>query len=512
MTLPVPKPFVLLILDGWGIDDDGPSNAIHMANAVNFKTLLKEYPATQLESAGEAVGLMPGQMGNSNVGHLNLGAGRIVYQDLTRIFRSIRDGSFGAIPVLKEVLAYARSRGRIHLMGLLSDGGVHSHIEHLFALIREASSAGVDRVFLHCFTDGRDVGPHTGITYIQQLQEFIRGYPGVSISTIMGRYYAMDRDKRWERTERAYRALTAAKGCKAEGATQAVEESYRQGVTDEFILPCILDAEGTIRPQDAVIFFNFRADRARQISRAFTDPGFCEFERNGYLDVRFVSMTRYDQEFKFPAMFEPIILKNTIGEVLSAQGLRQLRLAETEKYAHVTFFFNGGEENPFPGEERVLIPSPKVATYDLQPEMSAKPLTDEFRRRARSGLYDVIIMNFANPDMVGHTGSLPACIKAIKTVDQCIGEVVKTTLEIGGGVIVVADHGNAETMVDEDGGPHTAHTANRVPFILVYPALKNARLRPGKLADVAPTILEILGIEKPPQMEGESLLETEVQR
>lgn len=490
-------------------------NAMAHAHLPNYTELKSKYPYTTLSASGEAVGLPEGQMGNSEVGHLNIGAGRIVYQELTRIGRAIRDGSFFENRELVEAVEAARKKGRaLHLLGLVSDGGVHSHLDHLYALLELARRRGLNRVFVHAFLDGRDVPPASAGEYLKLLEEKMDTLGVGAVATIQGRYYAMDRDKRWERTARAYNALVLGEGEKARSSQEAIRDSYARGITDEFVLPTVLtDGAGapraTIQPGDSVIFFNFRADRARQLTRAFVDKDFREFERpKGWFPVQFVCFTQYDALIPAPVAFPPQNLDNTLGEVLAAHGLRQLRIAETEKYAHVTFFFNGGVEAAVPGEDRILIPSPKVATYDLKPEMSAYEVTDTVVEKIAAREYDVIVMNYANPDMVGHTGVMEAAIRAVEAVDDCLGRVVANVAEQGGVTVITGDHGNAEMMVEEDTGePHTAHTVDRVPFILVGDAYVGRSLRQdGALKDVAPTVLEILGLEKPADMTGNSLL------
>lgn len=509
------KPVVLVILDGWGVREAGDGNALALAHLPCFRKLESTYPYTTLTASGEAVGLPAGQMGNSEVGHLNIGAGRVVYQELTRINRDIREGGFYKNPVLVEALNRAKEQGKaVHLLGLVSDGGVHSHINHLFALLEMAKQAGLDRVFIHAFLDGRDVPPASAKEYLKQLELKCRELGCGTIATVMGRYYAMDRDRRWERTAQAYKAMVLGEGKMATMALAAVEQSYEERVTDEFVVPTVIvdekgEPKGKIEPGDTVIFFNFRADRARQLTRAFIQEDFQGFVRpKGFFPVHYVSMTQYDLDFTNPVAYPPQNLENTLGEVLSKQGIKQLRMAETEKYAHVTFFFNGGIEDPYPGEDRVLIPSPKVATYNLKPEMSAREVAQEFIQRMTTGRYEVGIVNFANPDMVGHTGVLEAAIKACETVDSCLEKIVEVILAMGGVVVVTADHGNAEEMADgETGQPHTAHTSNLVPFILVGEQFKGVKLRSGgSLQDIAPTILEILGIPKPAEMTGQSLI------
>jgi 2,3-bisphosphoglycerate-independent phosphoglycerate mutase len=507
------KPLILMILDGWGINSSRNNNAIALADPPVMGRLCREYPCTELQASGMAVGLPEGQMGNSEVGHLNIGAGRIVFQDLTRISKAISDGSFYRNPALLDCLAKTcSSGGRIHLAGLVSDGGVHSHNTHLYALLQLARQEGIKDVFVHCFLDGRDTPPRSAVEYISSLEEEMKIIGVGKIATVMGRYYAMDRDNRWERVEKAYNAMALGEGNPDESALKAIQDNYDQGSNDEFVLPSVVFDQngpvGTIRDGDGFIFFNFRSDRAREITRAFTDSSFTGFNPVFRPEFSsFVCMTEYDETFGLPVAFAPEELKNILGEVVSKAGLRQLRIAETEKYAHVTFFFNGGNEVPFPGEERVLIPSPKdVATYDLKPEMSVFQVTAELVSRLDERRYDFIVLNFANPDMVGHTGFLEAAVKAISAVDECVGVVVDKVLSQGGNLLITADHGNAESMVDENGNPHTAHTCNPVPFVLVGDAAQGLHLHSGVLADIAPTVLDILGIPKPAEMTGSSLL------
>lgn len=512
------KPLALFILDGWGMREEKEGNAILTGDTRFFHRLWREYPHVLLQASGEAVGLPQGQMGNSEVGHLNMGAGRIVYQELTRISKAIREGEFFCNPVLLEAVAHVkRNNSALHLMGLLSDGGVHSHIEHLFALLELARRHDLPRVYVHCFLDGRDVPPQNAAEYITALEEKIREIGVGVIASISGRYYAMDRDKRWERVELAYDALTLGRGLTAGGAMEALHAAYDRGETDEFVKPTVIvDGEGrprgVVEKGDAVIFYNFRPDRARELTRAFVDRDFQGFERKKKVEnLYFVCMTQYDKTIEAPVAFKPEVMVNTLGEYLSKQGLRQMRMAETEKYAHVTFFFNGGIEPPYPGEDRRLIPSPKVPTYDLKPEMSAYEVTDAFLEELATDKYDVFVVNYANPDMVGHTGVMEAAVKAVEAVDRCLERAVTAVLERGGLAIVTADHGNAEKMVDpETGQPHTAHTTSPVPFILVDEERKGCRLREGgALEDVAPTILELLELEKPVEMTGRSLLQLE---
>ncbi|NPV27236.1 MAG: 2,3-bisphosphoglycerate-independent phosphoglycerate mutase [Firmicutes bacterium] len=503
-----------MILDGWGESSSHQGNAITLAQIPNYHRLKQEYPYTTLEASGEAVGLPGGQMGNSEVGHLNIGAGRVVYQELTRIDRAIKSGEFFANPVLIAAMdQVAQKKTALHLMGLLSDGGVHSHIEHLFALLKMAKERGLTRVWVHTFLDGRDVPPANAQEYIDALEARMRTLGVGAIATVMGRFYAMDRDKRWERVEKAYDAMVRGQGVhQATFAQVAVQQSYERRVTDEFVEPTVIvDEQGkpraTVQDGDAIIFFNFRADRAREITRAFVDRDFDGFKRQKWPRTHYVCMTQYDVQIQAPVAFPPQNLENTLGEVLAKHGLKQLRIAETEKYAHVTFFFNGGVEEPNPGEDRILIPSPKVATYNLKPEMSALEVTERVIREIEADRYDVIILNYANPDMVGHTGILDAAVQAITVVDQCLGQVVEAVLARGGKVMITADHGNVEEMIDpKTGQPHTAHTLGRVPFILVDPERRQVKLRSGALEDIAPTILQLLGIPKPAEMTGESLI------
>jgi 2,3-bisphosphoglycerate-independent phosphoglycerate mutase len=507
------QPLLLMILDGWGNNPNPANNAIAQAATPNMDRLCRDYPCTDIGTSGMSVGLPEGQMGNSEVGHLNIGAGRIVYQDLTRISKAISDGDFFTNPVLLDCLRRTKAAGgRIHLAGLLSDGGVHSHNTHLYGLLELARREGVE-AFVHCLLDGRDTPPKSGADYLAQLEAEMKRIGSGRIATVIGRYYAMDRDNRWERVERAYDAIMRGEGKPCGSAAAAIEESYAAGVNDEFVEPAVIFADGApvgqVKDNDGFIFFNFRSDRAREITRALALDDCPGFERKARPRLAsYVCMTEYDATFGLPIAFGPETLVNILGEVVSKAGLTQLRIAETEKYAHVTFFFNGGVEEPNPGEERCLIPSPKeVATYDEKPEMSAFPVTEELLKRLDSGKYDLVILNFANADMVGHTGILPAAVKAVEAVDACVGRLVARVLEMGGQVLITADHGNAETMVDETGGPHTAHTTDRCPFILVDDRRKGVRLRPGILADVAPTILAILGIPQPAEMTGRSLLE-----
>lgn len=504
------NPVILIVLDGWGISEDPANDAQAKADIPFYNDLLKRYPHTALECSGEAVGLPEGTMGNSEVGHLNLGAGRTVYQGYARINKAIREESFNDNQALTGAMeAAVKSGGALHLLGLLSDGGVHSHINHLFALIDLAVEKNVIKVFIHAFMDGRDTPPKSGIDYITQLEEFIKDKPSVSIATVTGRYWAMDRDKRWDRVEHAFRALVLGEGKKVASASEAVEASYKADETDEFIKPSIIHDKngpvGNISDNDSVIFFNFRADRAREITTALTNSNFNEFERERVPELSsYVTMTMYEENFSFPVAFPPFKLNNILGELLSNNGLKQLRIAETEKYAHVTYFFNGGQEKPFKNEDRCLIPSPKdVATYDLKPEMSANEVTEEVLQRLKQKKYDFILLNFANPDMVGHTGIMDAAVKACETIDRCLKRIVVKAMSLGGIVMITSDHGNCDSMSDGD-TPHTAHTTNPVPFIILNEAVE---LRDeGILADVAPTILDVMEIKKPDEMTGESLI------
>ncbi len=506
----------LIILDGFGCRQDKEYNAILTDGAAHIRALAAAYPHTTLKASGLDVGLPAGQMGNSEVGHLNIGAGRIVYQELTRITKSIEDGDFFENPALVGAMENCRRSGSaLHLLGLCSDGGVHSHLRHAEALAEMAKRHGLTRVYFHCFMDGRDVPPASGKGYIEQLEAALSRIGCGKIATVMGRYYAMDRDNRYERVQLAYAAMTYGEGVPAQSAAAAMQHSYDEGVVDEFVKPAVVQEGGrpvaTIGAGDSVIFFNFRPDRAREITRAYILPEFDGFERRGgCFPLYYVSMTQYDKTFegRLHVAFAPETLRNTLGEYLSQKGLAQLRIAETEKYAHVTFFFNGGVEAPNPGEDRALIPSPKVATYDLKPEMSAFEVTEEAVRRIESGRYDVMILNFANCDMVGHTGVMEAAVAAVHAVDACTARVVEAVLNSGGRCIITADHGNAELMWDTAAGaPFTAHTTNPVPCILVDDARKGAQLREGgRLCDLAPTLLELLGLPVPQEMTGRSLL------
>lgn len=506
------KPVMLMILDGFGIAEKSEGNAVALANKPNFDRLLKEYPNTQLQASGMAVGLPEGQMGNSEVGHLNIGAGRIVYQELTRITKAIEDGDFFENEALMKAMKNAKeNNASLHLMGLLSDGGVHSHIEHLKGLLEFAKKEGLQKVYVHAFMDGRDVPPSSGKDFIIKAEEMMKEVGVGQIATVSGRYYAMDRDNRWERVQLAYNAIVLGEGEKASSAVEAIDNSYHDEKTDEFVLPCVIEEDGhptaTIKNGDSVVFFNFRPDRARELTRAINDKEFAGFNRET-LDLTFVTMTQYDKTLeRVNIAFKPQTLVNTLGEYVSSKGLEQLRIAETEKYAHVTFFFNGGVEKENPGEERKVIPSPKVATYDLKPEMSAYEVTDELLNRLDQDKYDMIILNFANPDMVGHTGVVQAAVKAIEAVDECLGKIVDKVLEKDGTVFITADHGNAETEIDfSTGNPFTAHTTNPVPFVWVSNNIDGRTLKSGKLADIAPTMLNVMNLEVPEEMTGECLI------
>ena len=497
-------PTTLIIMDGFGLAPASDDNAVTLANTPVLDRLFREYANTTLSASGLDVGLPAGQMGNSEVGHTNIGGGRVVFQDLPRISRAVDDGSFFENEAYNKAMDDCLKNGAsLHLYGLLSDGGVHSHIHHLFALLEMAKRKGLTKVYVHCFLDGRDVSPTSGKGFVQELQDKCAQLGIGRIATVMGRYYAMDRDKRWERVQMAYDAMVYGEGAHNPDPVDAVAKSYENGVTDEFMEPVVCDGEGTISDNDSVIFFNFRPDRAREITRAIVDPEFDGFARE-YFPTTYVCNTEYDATMPNVLVAWPrVAVKNGLGEYLSSMGMTQLRIAETEKYAHVTFFFNGGVEKQYPGEDRVLVPSPKVATYDLQPEMSAAEVCSKCVERIESGAYDVIILNFANCDMVGHTGVLEAAVKAVETVDTCVGRVVDATLKMGGIAMITADHGNAEDMKQPDGSPMTAHTTNPVPFILCG---AGSELRHGRLADIAPTILDVLGLACPPEMDGRTLI------
>jgi 2,3-bisphosphoglycerate-independent phosphoglycerate mutase len=507
------RPVILVILDGFGINPRKDGNAIANASMPNFSALLKTYPNSRLSMSGADVGLPDGQMGNSEVGHMILGAGRIVYQDLTLINKDIDKGSFFKNRVLLEALRKTKERsGRLHLMGLLGDGGVHSHQRHMEALIEMARREGVNNIYLHLFLDGRDTPPTSAEQYMLKLSETLKDQPGVKVATVSGRYYAMDRDKRWDRIEKAYACLTAGTGRKAPNALDAIRRSYAEKINDEFVLPTLIEdcgSEGLMRDGDGVIFFNFRADRARELTRALTEEGFKEFARPRRIDFAvYATLTRYDETFNFPVAYPPRELRQILGQMASARGIRQLRIAETEKYAHVTYFFNGGEEKEFPGEQRLLIPSPRdVATYDLKPEMSARQVTDALVKKFRAEEIGLVIANYANADMVGHTGNFEAAVKACEVIDECLGRVADAALSKKGRLIITADHGNIEQLIDyETGMPHTAHTTNLVPIILVDEERRHVRLKDGAGSDVAPTVLKLLEIPQPAEMTGHSLI------
>ena len=499
-------PTTLIIMDGFGLRDEAQGNAVKSAPTPVLDKLFAENPTSKLSASGIDVGLPAGQMGNSEVGHTNIGAGRVVYQDLPKISRDIDQGTFFQNPAYKKAMLAAKDQGRaVHIMGLLSDGGVHSHITHIQAAVKMAAELGCPKIYVHCFLDGRDVPPTSGKGFVAQMQEYCKQY-GAQIVTVQGRYYAMDRDTNWERTEKAYAAMVYGEATYIPDSLDAVQGSYNKEVTDEFMTPvvCVKDAE--IQPNDTVIFMNFRPDRARQITRTLVDPDFDGFQRKkGFFPVQFVCTTCYDASMPNVEVAYPSeALKNVFGEYISKLGLTQLRIAETEKYAHVTFFFNGGVETVFPGEDRVLIPSPKVATYDMKPDMSANEVAAACVERIESGNYDVIILNFANCDMVGHTGVYEAARLAVETVDRCVGQVVEATSKMGGITLITADHGNSEQMFQDDGvSPMTAHTTNPVPFCIVGTSVQ---LRDGILADIAPTMLDLMGLEKPEEMNGKTLI------
>ncbi|MBX6350738.1 MAG: 2,3-bisphosphoglycerate-independent phosphoglycerate mutase [Clostridia bacterium] len=504
----VPGPVALIVLDGWGLAPPGPGNAVHLAHTPNFDAVWARFPRTTLGASGEDVGLAPGQMGNSNVGHLNLGAGRVVLQDLARIDRAVARG-LGGNPALSRLLAAARG-ARLHVWGLVSDGGVHSHVRHLYPVLWAAAEAGVT-TFVHAVLDGRDTPPQAARPFLEELESFSKERPEVRTATVSGRYYAMDRDRRWPRVELAYAAMVEGRGRRAASALDALAAAYQAGETDEFVRPTVVADEGRVRPGDVVLCFNFRADRARELTAAFIAPDFEGFRRPFPLVSAYGGFTLYDRAFagRMEVLFPPPPLVRTLGEVVSEAGLCQLRAAETEKYAHVTYFLNGGREAPFPGEDRILVPSPPVATYDLQPEMSAPEVARQVVARMAATRYDLVVVNFANPDMVGHTGVLEAAVRAVEAADAGLGTVLAEVRREGGAALVLADHGNAEVMLDpETGGPWTAHTTNRVPAVLVAPGLPpGTRLREGgNLGDVAPTLLQLLGLPQPPEMTGRSLL------
>ena len=507
------KPTVLMILDGYGLNESEKGNAVAEAKTPVMDQLMKEYPFVKGNASGMAVGLPEGQMGNSEVGHLNMGAGRIVYQDLTKITKAIQDGDFFENKALLSACENVKANdSSLHLMGLVSDGGVHSHIEHIYGLLELAKRQGIEKVYVHCFLDGRDTPPASGKEYVEQLEAKMKELGVGEVATVMGRYYAMDRDNRWDRVEKAYRALVYGEGEQAASGPAGIQASYDKDTTDEFVLPTVVMKDGkptaTVKEKDSIIFFNFRPDRAREITRTFCDDEFTGFNRGERVKTTYVCFTEYDVTIENKEIaFVKEEITNTFGEYLAAHGLKQARIAETEKYAHVTFFFNGGVEEPNEGEDRILVKSPKVATYDLKPEMSAYEVCDKLTEAIRSGKYDVIIINFANPDMVGHTGVEAAAIKAIEAVDECVGKAVAAIKEVDGQMFICADDGNAEQLIDDETGePFTAHTTNPVPFILVN-ADPAYRLREGGcLADIAPTLIQLMGMEQPKEMTGKSLL------
>lgn len=500
------KPIALIIMDGYGINKDTEGNAIAAAKKPRLDEFFAKYPNTQLSASGLDVGLPDGQMGNSEVGHTNIGAGRIVYQMLVKISKDINDGKINDNKALSDAMDAAKKNGTaLHLMGLLSNGGVHSHNEHLYGLLRMAKKKGLSKVYVHTFLDGRDVPPTSGADFMAELQKEINDIGTGSIATIMGRFYAMDRDNAWDRVEKAYNAIVKGEGIQETDAVTAVKNSYANDVTDEFVVPTVVDRNGQVKENDSVIFFNFRPDRARQITRTFVDPDFSGFERK-YFPVNFVCMTQYDESMpNVTVAYPPESLEMTFGEYVSKKGMTQLRIAETQKYAHVTFFFNGGEEKQFEGEERILIKSPDVATFDMKPEMSAYEVTDAVIDAINSDKFDVIILNYANCDMVGHTGIMDAAIKAVEAVDECVGKMVDAILAKGGQAIITADHGNADCLIDPvTKAPFTAHTTNPVPMILI--GAGDVKLKMGRLCDLCPTMLDLMGLEKPEMMTGESLI------
>lgn len=506
------KPVALIILDGFALRDETKGNAVAHANKPNFDRYWNEYPHAQLLASGEAVGLPEGQMGNSEVGHLNIGAGRIVYQSLTRVNKSIREGEFfGNETFLNAINHVKEKNSSLHIYGLLSDGGIHSHIQHLFALLELAKEKQVEKIYVHGFLDGRDVGPTSAEEYLVALEEKMNSLGTGKLASISGRYYAMDRDQRWERVEKTYRAMVYGEGLMYKNSREALQDSYNNGIHDEFVLPSVMTNEdgtpvGTIKDNDAIIFFNFRPDRAIQLSQVFTNSDFRGFDRGDQhpVDLHYVCLTHFSESVQGFVAFHPTNLDNTLGEVLSQQGLKQLRIAETEKYPHVTFFFSGGREEKFPGEERILINSPKVPTYDLQPEMSAYEVTDALLKEIEADNHDAIILNFANPDMVGHSGMLEPTVKAIEVVDECLGKIVDAIIAKGGYAVITADHGNADEVITMQDTPMTAHTTNPVPVIVTK---KNVTLREdGILADLSPTVLELLGASQPEEMTGKSLI------
>lgn len=510
------RPVVLCIMDGFGNNPSEYGNAIKAAKTPNLDKLMAEYPMTYIGASGMDVGLPDGQMGNSEVGHTNIGAGRVVYQELTRITKSIQDGDFFENEALVGAIENCKKNGTaLHLIGLLSDGGVHSHNTHLYGLLKLAKDNGLEKVYVHALLDGRDVPPASGVEYIEELEAKMKEIGVGEIATVMGRFYAMDRDNMWDRVGMAYNAMVNGEGIKTDDAVEAVKKSYEtidgdgKHLTDEFVMPTVCSKGEIISENDSVIFFNFRPDRAREITRTFVDPDFKGFERKAFFPLYYVCMTQYDAEMpNVHVAFKPETLVNTMGEIISKHGLKQLRIAETQKYAHVTFFFNGGEEKVYPGEDRVLIDSPKISTFDLKPEMSAYEVCDAACERVLSDKYDVVILNYANCDMVGHTGVFDAAVKAVETVDECVGKLADATLKMNGVILITADHGNADKMYEADGSPFTAHTTNPVPLIVAgYGTDFKLKEKGGKLCDLSPTMLDIMGIEKPKEMTGESLIE-----
>ena len=502
---------MLMILDGFGINENEKANAVKMAKMPNWDKIIKQNPNTIIKTSGLDVGLPDGQMGNSEVGHTNIGAGRLIYQDFTRITKSIEEGDFFTVPELTAAIENCKkNNSKLHIIGLLSDGGVHSHTRHLYALLELAKRKDFEDVYVHCFLDGRDTPPASAESYLIDLEKTMQEKGVGKIASICGRFYAMDRDKRWERIEVAYRAIVNGQGERSNSAVKAIEDSYQKEIFDEFVKPILItngeNEVTTISKNDSVVFFNFRPDRAREITRALVDPNFKEFETEN-LNLYYVCFTEYDATMpNVHIAYKPQDIKNTFGEYISKKGLTQLRIAETEKYAHVTFFFNGGREKPYLNEDRILIPSPKVETYDMKPEMSAIEVTEKVIEAIKSGKYDSIILNYANPDMVGHTGNLDATIKALETLDKCIGDVVKEVENQNGYLIITADHGNAEQMIDyKTGEPHTAHTTNDVPLVLI--GMEDVKLKQGRLCDLVPTMLELMGLDKPKEMTGVSLIE-----
>ncbi len=507
------KPTVLMILDGFGLNERHEANAVYEAKTPNIDGLMKEYPFVKGYASGLAVGLPDGQMGNSEVGHLNMGAGRIVYQELTRITKEIEDGDFFQNEALKVGMENVKKNdSALHLYGLLSDGGVHSHNTHLYGLLEMAKREGISKVYVHCFLDGRDTAPTSGKGFMEELEEKMAEIGVGQIASVMGRYYVMDRDNRWERVEQAYKAMAFGEAKQVANAVEAVAASYEENVTDEFVVPAVVVKDGapvaTINDKDTIIFYNFRPDRAREITRAFCTDDFTGFDRGARKDVTYICFTEYDVTIPNKTVaFHKVELNNTFGQFLASQGLKQARIAETEKYAHVTFFFNGGVEKPNEGEERILVNSPKVATYDLQPEMSAYEVCDKLVEAIKSDNYDVIIINFANPDMVGHTGVQAAAVAAVEAVDTCVGRAVAALKEVDGAMFLCADHGNAEQMIDyESGESFTAHTINPVPFVLINYDEAYGLREGGCLADIAPTLIEMMGLEQPAEMTGKTLL------